>query len=114
MKIYKCPYCNYVWEPRKEIIKMCPSCGRRFDKVQPIIIETPTMLRIKKRIERLDERIAELEEKTKFYGQEMFERGKRVGAKEIIGEIERIKIVDYPNFIINLKDWEAIKKRYLK
>jgi iron uptake system EfeUOB component EfeO/EfeM len=48
-----------------------------------------------------------------------YEKGWKEGRKELIEEIEKIKIVnekdvyeriDYPNFIVNLKDWEAIKK----
>ena len=68
----------------------------------------------------IEEIIRMIKEAFYEYGREEFERGKKVGIKEVISEIERIKIVnekdvheriDYPNFIINQKDWEEIKKK---
>ena len=31
VKLARCPYCNYVWVPRKKHPKMCPRCKKRFD-----------------------------------------------------------------------------------
>ena len=71
----------------------------------------------------IEELIEMIRETFYEYGRSEFKRGKKVGIKEVISEIERIKIVDkkdvkeridYPNFIINQKDWEEIKKLLLE